>query len=76
MQCILDMPKALNGMENILEVCQWLITERQDILFMANQMYNASNASLDSPLVNMPTSPLMMKPAAITPNDEKDLARL
>ncbi|POG66596.1 hypothetical protein GLOIN_2v1844060 [Rhizophagus irregularis DAOM 181602=DAOM 197198] len=33
-----DMPKALNGMENILEVCQWLITERQDILFMANQM--------------------------------------
>ncbi|PKY26463.1 hypothetical protein RhiirB3_528595 [Rhizophagus irregularis] len=69
-------PKALNGMENILEVCQWLITERQDILFMANQMYNASNASLDSPLVNMPTSPLTIKPAAITPNDEKDLARL
>ncbi|CAB4398058.1 unnamed protein product [Rhizophagus irregularis] len=70
------MPKALNGMENILEVCQWLIMERQDILFMANQMYNASNASLDSPLVNMPTSPLTMKPAAITPNDKKDLARL
>jgi hypothetical protein len=63
-------------MENILEVCQWLITERQDILFMANQMYNASNASLNSPLVNMPTSPLTMKPAAITPNDEKNLARL
>ncbi|PKY61057.1 hypothetical protein RhiirA4_449783 [Rhizophagus irregularis] len=71
-----DKPKALNGMENILEVCQWLITERQDILFIANQMYNASNASLDSPLVNMPTSLLMMKPAAITLNDEKDLARL
>ncbi|PKK59385.1 hypothetical protein RhiirC2_794902 [Rhizophagus irregularis] len=69
-------PKALNGMENIFEVCQWLITERQDILFMAYQMYNASNTSLDSPLVNMPTSPLTMKPAAVTLNDEKDLARL
>jgi len=60
-------------MENTLEVCQWLITERQDILLMANQMYNALNTSMDSPLVNMP---LMIKPPAVIPNDEKDLARL
>ena len=62
-------------MNNMLEVCQWLITERKDILLMANQMYNALNTSLDSPLVNMPTS-LMVKPAAAIPNDEKSLARL
>ena len=59
----------------MLEVCQWLITERKDILLMANQMYNALNTSLDSPLVNMPTS-LMVKPAAAIPNDEKSLVRL
>jgi hypothetical protein len=62
-------------MKNMLEVCQWLIMERQDILLMANQMYNALNTSLDSPLINMLTSSPMMKPA-ITPNDEKNLARL
>jgi len=60
----------------MLEVCQWLITERQDILLMAYQMYNALNTSLDSPLVNMLTSSPMMKPAAVMPNDEKNLARL
>ena len=59
----------------MLEVCQWLLTERKDILLMANQMYNALNTSLDSPLVNMPTS-LMVKPAAAIPNDEKSLTRL
>ena len=42
---------------------------------MANQMYNALNTSLDSSLINMPTS-LMMKPATVTPNDEKSLAWL
>lgn len=63
-------------MENMLEVCQWLITERQDILLMAYQMYNALNTSLDSPLANMLPSPQTMKPAAVTLNDEKNLARL
>ena len=63
-------------MENLLEVCQWLITERQDILLMAYQMYNALNTSLDSPLVNMLTPSPMMKPAAVMPNDEKNMARL
>jgi hypothetical protein len=39
-------------------------------------MYNALNTSLDSPLVDMPTSLPMTKPAAVIPNDEKNLARL
>ena len=65
-------------MENSLEVCQWLVTERQDILLMAIQMYNASNTSITSLvniLDNIPTS-LMTKSAAVTPIDEKSLARL
>ncbi|CAB4396297.1 unnamed protein product [Rhizophagus irregularis] len=70
-------PKALNGMKNILEVCQWLI-ERLDVLVMANQMYNAMNTSLDLPLVNnmTPTAPISKATAAISANDEKALARL
>ena len=60
-------------MSNVLEVCQWLITERTDILTMANQMFNAMNTSLDLPLVNnMSTTPIS-KPAVV---DEKALARL
>jgi len=59
----------------MLEVCQWLITKRQDVLLMANQMYNALNTSLDSSPVNMPTF-ITMKPAVVTPNNEKGLARL
>ncbi|CAB4474421.1 unnamed protein product [Rhizophagus irregularis] len=72
-----DKPKALNGMKNILEVCQWLI-ERPDVLVMANQMYNAMNTSLDLPLVNnmTPTAPISKATAAISANDEKALARL
>ncbi|PKK59543.1 hypothetical protein RhiirC2_719747 [Rhizophagus irregularis] len=72
-----DKPKALNGMKNILEVCQWLI-ERLDVLVMANQMYNAMNTSLDLPLVNnmTPTAPISKATAAISANDEKALARL
>ncbi|EXX60020.1 hypothetical protein RirG_183720 [Rhizophagus irregularis DAOM 197198w] len=73
-----DKPKALNGMKNILEVCQWLI-ERPDVLVMANQMYNAMNTSLDLPLVNnmmIPTAPISKATAAISANDEKALARL
>ena len=66
-------------MENSLEVCQWLVTERQDILLMAIQMYNASNTSITS-LANIPTNipstSLMMKSTAVTPIDEKSLARL
>ncbi|CAB4438374.1 unnamed protein product [Rhizophagus irregularis] len=64
-------------MKNVFEVCQWLITERPDILVMANQMLNAMNTTLDSPLVNnMPTFP-MAKPTAVIPTDEeKSLARL
>ncbi|CAG8767589.1 10133_t:CDS:2, partial [Rhizophagus irregularis] len=70
-------PEALKGMKNVFEVCQWLITERPDILVMANQMLNAMNTTLDSPLVNnMPTFP-MAKPTAVIPTDEeKSLARL
>ncbi|CAB4376327.1 unnamed protein product [Rhizophagus irregularis] len=70
-------PEALKGMKNVFEVCQWLITERPDILVTANQMLNAMNTTLDSPLVNnMPTFP-MSKPTAVIPTDEeKSLARL
>ncbi|POG74086.1 hypothetical protein GLOIN_2v1771701 [Rhizophagus irregularis DAOM 181602=DAOM 197198] len=73
-----DKPKALNGMKNILEVCQWLI-ERPDVLVMANQMYNAMNTSLDLHLVNnmmIPTAPISKATAAISANEEKALARL
>ncbi|RGB39176.1 hypothetical protein C1646_754842 [Rhizophagus diaphanus] len=69
-------PKALNGMKNILEVCQWLI-ERPYVLVMTNQMYNAMNTSLDLPLVNnIPTALISKATAAISANDEKALARL
>ncbi|RGB28397.1 hypothetical protein C1646_745871 [Rhizophagus diaphanus] len=71
-----DKPKALNGMKNILEVCQWLI-ERPDVLVMANQMYNAMNTSLDLPFVNnIPTTPISKATAVISANDKKALARL
>lgn len=63
-------------MRNIFEICQWLVAERPDILVMANQMYNAINKSLDSPLVNNIPSAPMAKPAAVTPEVEKTLARL
>ncbi|PKB94034.1 hypothetical protein RhiirA5_404908 [Rhizophagus irregularis] len=57
-------PEALNGMKSVFEVCQWLITERTDILMIANQMYNAMNTSLDSSHVNMSTI-LMPKSATV-----------
>jgi len=60
-------------MSNVLEVCQWLITERTDILTMANQMFNAMNTSLDLPLVNNTSTTPISKPAVV---DEKALARL
>ncbi|PKB96945.1 hypothetical protein RhiirA5_433974 [Rhizophagus irregularis] len=64
-------PEALKRMKNVFKVCQWLITERPDILVMANQMLNAMNTTLDSPLVNnMPTF-LMAKPTAVIPTDEE-----
>ncbi|CAB4493091.1 unnamed protein product [Rhizophagus irregularis] len=68
-------PEALNGMKSVFEVCQWLITERTDILMIANQMYNAMNTSLDSSHVNMSTI-LMPKSATVVHENEKTLARL
>jgi hypothetical protein len=60
-------------MTNVLEVCQWLI-KRPKILSVANQMFNALDIPLDSPLVNELTE--TAKPNNTTPDIEKAHARL
>src|ERR1051325_9752717 len=59
-------------MTNPLEVCHWLI-KRPKILKLANQMYNALDIPLDSPLLNDPVE--TMKPKTM-PDEEKANARL
>lgn len=71
---ILGKPAAFSDMKNAFEVCHWLVTERPDILTMANQMTNAINTSLDSSSVNMATT--TVQPSKPAPQVEKSLARL
>ena len=63
-------------MKSPLEVCQWLVMERPDILIMAYQMYSAKNTSLDSPPINMSNMPATVTQMKKSPHEEKSLARL